>query len=63
MVKKFFGVSRMNKLETLHNIKLCASNARYCNLTPDYKEMTLEAELERIEHLADLLIRENELEN
>ena len=53
----------MNKLETLHNIKLCASNARYCNLTPDYKEMTLEAELERIEHLADLLIRENELEN
>ena len=48
----------MDNLEILTKLKQSVHNARYCNMTPEYKELALEAELERIDHLVDKLLEE-----
>jgi hypothetical protein len=49
----------MNTLELLANLKLSISNAKYCNATPEYRVMAIEAELQRAEHIIDKLLEEN----
>jgi hypothetical protein len=53
----------MNQLELLANLKLSISNAKYCNATPEYKAMAIEAELDRAEHIIDKLLGEYRDEN
>jgi hypothetical protein len=48
----------MNQLELLANLKLSISNAKYCNATPEYRVMAIEAELDRAEHIIDKLLEE-----
>jgi hypothetical protein len=48
----------MNRLELLTNLKLSISNAKYCNATPEYTALAIEAELERAEHIIDKLLEE-----
>ena len=48
----------MNHLETLTSLKTAVSNAKYCNATDEYKHLVIDAELSRIEHLIDELLKE-----
>lgn len=57
MAKRSDG-AKMDSLEILTKLKQSVHNARYCNMTPEYRELALETELERIDHLVDKLLEE-----
>jgi len=46
----------MSQLELLASLKLSISNAKYCNVTPEYREMAIDYELHRAEHIIDKLL-------